>query len=36
VQARLGSNVWDKAYAAGRRASIDALLNDIDRVLDKK
>ncbi|PYR52283.1 MAG: hypothetical protein DMF89_03225 [Acidobacteria bacterium] len=36
VKARLGSNVWDRAYDAGRRASIDALLNDIDRVLDKK
>jgi ATP/maltotriose-dependent transcriptional regulator MalT len=36
VRTRLGSNLWETAYAAGRKASIDALLNDIDRVLDKK
>ena len=33
VRARLGPDRWAQAYAAGHRASIDALLNDIDRVL---
>jgi len=28
---RLGAARWAQAYAAGRRTSIDALLNDIDR-----
>ena len=30
---RLGPELWARAYAAGRRASIDSLLDDIDRVL---
>jgi predicted ATPase/DNA-binding XRE family transcriptional regulator len=33
VRARLGPDRWAQAYAAGHRASIDSLLNDIDRVL---
>jgi ATP/maltotriose-dependent transcriptional regulator MalT len=32
--ARLGSERWGHAYAAGRKASIDSLLEDIDRVLE--
>jgi len=35
VRARLGPDRWARAYAAGRRASIDALLKDIDRVVAK-
>jgi hypothetical protein len=31
---RLGPERWAGAYAAGRRMSIDALLNDIDRVVN--
>jgi len=31
VRARLGREQWDRAYAAGRGASIDALMKDIDR-----
>ena len=34
ARAHLAPDRWDRAYAAGRRASIDAL-KDIDRVLDK-
>ncbi len=30
---RLGAAQWDAAYAAGRNTSIDALLEDIDRVV---
>ena len=30
VRARLGPDRWARAYAAGRRASIDSLLKDID------
>lgn len=30
ARARLGSERWSEAYAAGRRLSIDALLTDID------
>jgi hypothetical protein len=30
VRARLGPDRWAHAYAAGRKASIDALLKDID------
>jgi hypothetical protein len=30
---RLGPDRWDRAYAAGRRTSLDSLLKDIDRVL---
>jgi predicted ATPase/DNA-binding XRE family transcriptional regulator len=33
VRARLGAGRWDRAYAAGRNASIDSLIEDIDRVL---
>ena len=32
VRARLGPDRWAVSYAAGRRASIDALLKDIDRL----
>ena len=30
ARARLGPSRWDRAYAAGRRASIDSLLKDIE------
>jgi hypothetical protein len=30
VRARLGPDRWARAYAAGRKASIDSLLKDID------
>lgn len=30
-RARLGSDRWARAYAAGRKSSIDALIQDIDR-----
>jgi tetratricopeptide (TPR) repeat protein len=33
VRARLGASRWDRAYAAGRNASIDSLIKEIDRVL---
>jgi len=33
ARARLGSDRWAEAYAAGRKTSIDALLKDIDGVL---
>jgi predicted ATPase/DNA-binding XRE family transcriptional regulator len=33
ARARLGPDRWAQAYAAGRRASIDALLKDIDSAL---
>jgi predicted ATPase/DNA-binding XRE family transcriptional regulator len=33
VRARFGLDRWDRAYAAGRRITIDALLKDIDRAL---
>ena len=33
VRARLGPDRWARAYAAGRRTSIDVLLKDIDRAL---
>jgi len=32
VRARLGPDRWALAYAAGRRTSIDSLIEDIDRV----
>jgi predicted ATPase/transcriptional regulator with XRE-family HTH domain len=35
VRARLGPDRWARAYAAGRKSSIDALMKDIDRVLPK-
>jgi tetratricopeptide (TPR) repeat protein len=33
LRARLGPDRWARAYAAGRRISIDGLLQDIDRVV---
>jgi tetratricopeptide (TPR) repeat protein len=33
ARARLGPDRWARAYAAGRVASFDSLMNDIDRVL---
>ena len=33
ARARLGPDRWTRAYAAGRRSSIDALLKDIDGIL---
>jgi hypothetical protein len=36
VRARLAPEQWAKAYAAGRKASIDALLKDIDHVLRRE
>lgn len=33
MRARLGPDRWAAAYAAGRQASIDSLLKDIDRVM---
>jgi predicted ATPase/DNA-binding XRE family transcriptional regulator len=33
ARARLGPDRWAQAYAAGRRASIDALLKDIDKAI---
>ncbi len=35
VRARLGPDRWLRAYAAGRRTSIDSLLKEIDGVLKK-
>ena len=32
VRSRLGPKRWAKAYAAGRGASIDSLIKDIDRI----
>jgi ATP/maltotriose-dependent transcriptional regulator MalT len=36
ARARLGSDRWVVAYAVGRRTSIDALLKDIDGVLQRQ
>jgi tetratricopeptide (TPR) repeat protein len=33
VRARLGPQRWAQAYAAGRRSTIDSLLNEIERVV---
>ena len=33
ARARLGPELWSRAYTAGRRAPINSLLDDIDRVL---
>jgi hypothetical protein len=33
VRGRLGPDRWSRAYAAGRTASLDSLLRDIDSVL---
>jgi hypothetical protein len=30
ARARLGPDLWARSYAAGRRASIDSLLKDVD------
>jgi predicted ATPase/DNA-binding XRE family transcriptional regulator len=35
ARARLGPDRWARAYAAGRRTSLDSLLKDIDRVVEK-
>ncbi|HKW02631.1 MAG TPA: helix-turn-helix domain-containing protein [Vicinamibacterales bacterium] len=35
VRAHLGRDRWDRAYAAGRVASIDSLIEDIDRTVGK-
>ena len=34
VRVRLGADRWNQAYAAGRRMSIDSLLEDIENVLE--
>ena len=34
VRARLGADRWAAAYAAGRKASIDSLLAEIDARLE--
>jgi len=31
ARARLGAERWDRAYAAGRGSSIEAMIQDIDR-----
>jgi hypothetical protein len=36
ARARLGPDRWAEAYAAGRKTSIDALLKDIDGVLQRQ
>jgi len=36
VRARLGTDRWARAYAAGRSASTDSLLNDIDRASSRR
>ena len=33
LRARLGPDRWAQCYAAGRKSSVDALLQDIDRAL---
>ena len=33
ARARLGPDLWARAYAAGRGTSIDTLLKDIDRIM---
>jgi predicted ATPase/DNA-binding XRE family transcriptional regulator len=35
VRARLGPDRWGRAYAAGREASIDSMLKDIDTILGR-
>jgi hypothetical protein len=35
LRARLGPDLWDRAYAAGRVSSIDSLMKDIDCALGK-
>src|SRR5262249_25636086 len=34
VRVRLGADRWNRAYAAGRRMSIDSLLTDIQNILN--
>ena len=34
VRARLGPDRWGRAHAAGRKLSIDALLEEIDRAVN--
>jgi tetratricopeptide (TPR) repeat protein len=36
VRARLGPDLWARAYAAGRNSSIDSLMKDIDSVLESR
>jgi hypothetical protein len=36
ARARLGPDRWDRAYVAGRQASIDSLIKDIDTVLKSR
>ena len=36
ARARLGAERWDRAYAAGRESSIEALIQDIDRARSSK
>jgi ATP/maltotriose-dependent transcriptional regulator MalT len=36
VRSRLGPERWARAYAAGRKASLDSLLEDIDRTLSSR
>ena len=36
ARARLGPDRWAAAYAAGRKMSIDTLLKDIDRILQRR
>ena len=36
VRARLGPDRWERAYAAGRTTSIDALLKEIDNILRRR
>jgi hypothetical protein len=36
VRERLGPDRWARAYAAGRKSSIDALMEDIDGVLAQR
>jgi pantothenate kinase type III len=33
VRARLGTDRWAEAYAAGRRTSMDSLLKEVDSAL---
>ena len=36
ARTRLGPDRWDRAYAAGRKTSLDALLEDIERALSTR
>ena len=36
VRARLGPNRWARAYEAGRSASVDSLMKDIDSALGRR